>query len=818
MLFVLGAARVDLTRGEIQRGTNVLALTAMEIALLGHLARHAGRDCARDTLLREVWGYRAGLPSRAVDFTVHRLRRKLEPEPSAPVHLVAAPGRGYRLDGVRLVEDNATAAARVEAVPPTLGPDTLYGRDQLVAALGEWRGGPPAVLALVGPGGVGKTRLARLLAGVFVDLTGATDSEGVAPLVATALGVPPGAIWPACRAVGLLVLDNAEHVADGVDQLLARAGAPPPCHVLLTSRITPTRTPAWEVPLLAEPDSVALLRARAPIPLDDEDRALAALAAALGNLPLALEHAAGRLGVVRPEALRRRLVDGAVGLVSTPGHPEARHASLDALLAWSWTLLVPAERRLLLRALAFATPFDFDAAEAIAGLDTVTLANAHDALVRHHWLLREADGRFAYSPPVRAWLRTVDPTECAAGEAAHIAWTRGAEAPLPERLVALDRARDPADVVPLARELPADRFGPDEPIARRAARLDRAVALAPDDAVLRWARGMAHALAGNRAAATIDLDEALAFARRDGDRATEGLALGQLGNLAAYAGDPDRASERFAAAVAILDAAGRAHDARIFLANLGNARLVRGDLDGAEAAFTATLARMVEQTNGSNRGRVHTNLGNVYAARGAGALADAHYARAEALFREANDRMCLGQLLGNLGLRRLDVGALDEAAALVAEALALHRALGNRRSEGYVLLTAGDLALERGALEALDTFARARLAFEEVGDRRMAGWAAWMSGRARALTGAGGAREALREGVTTLRERGDGEGLARAAATLALLEPVERPGPHDEVGAAMWGIVDGTPADPALAARSHDVRLQARLATASQPR
>ncbi len=657
MKFGLGASVVDLDRSEVRRGEEVVALTSNEAALLGYLARHAGTNCTRDALLADVWGYRQGLQTRAVDFAVHRLRRKIEPDPTSPVHLVSAPGRGYRL-----------AAPLPSSALPGHG---LVGRDALVAALAAWRSGPPAVLALVGPGGVGKTRLARLLGGIFVDLTAATRDDGVARLVASTLGVPVPAVWRAARAVPLLVLDDAEHVASGVDAFLAEAGAPPPCHVLVTTRITPERTAAWEVPPLLRPDSVALLRARAPAPLADGDEALGALAEALGHLPLALEHAAARLGVIGVDALRRRVEAGAIGLVSGRATLVPRHASLDALLAWSWTLSSATERRVLVRALAFAASFDFDGVEALTGLDPV----------------------------------------------------------------------------------------------------------------------------------------------QSGDRRVEGLARGQLGNLAAYVGAHDLAEERYAAAVAVLDEVGLASDdGAVFLGNLGTVRLQRGDLAGAEATLTEALARMGATRYAVNRGRLHTNLGNLYAQRGNGPLTDHHYGRAEALFREAGDRMCLGQLLGNVALRRLDLGALDEAAALAEEALRLHRSLGNTRSEGFVWLTLGDLALERGRADALDALVRARAAFDEVADRRTGGWAAWMLGRARALLGAAGAAEALREGVATLREVGDGEGLARATATLALLEPVERPEVSDEIGAALWAVVDGAVPDPALLARSHDLRLQARLA------
>jgi len=71
-------------------------LTHCEYNLLEFFLRNVDRVVARDELLSLVWGYEAHTNSRTVDSHVVQLRRKLERDPSAPIHLVTIHGRGYR--------------------------------------------------------------------------------------------------------------------------------------------------------------------------------------------------------------------------------------------------------------------------------------------------------------------------------------------------------------------------------------------------------------------------------------------------------------------------------------------------------------------------------------------------------------------------------------------------------------------------------------------------------------------------------------------------------------------------------------------------
>jgi DNA-binding response OmpR family regulator len=81
----------------LRRGETVL-LTPKEYDLLVALLRRNGACATRVELLTEVWGYSAEVMSRTVDTHVAELRRKLEPDPANPAHIVTVRKTGYRLD------------------------------------------------------------------------------------------------------------------------------------------------------------------------------------------------------------------------------------------------------------------------------------------------------------------------------------------------------------------------------------------------------------------------------------------------------------------------------------------------------------------------------------------------------------------------------------------------------------------------------------------------------------------------------------------------------------------------------------------------
>ncbi|HEU0244776.1 MAG TPA: LuxR C-terminal-related transcriptional regulator [Candidatus Limnocylindrales bacterium] len=301
------------------------------------------------------------------------------------------------------------------------------------------------LVTLTGPGGIGKTTLAReVLAahdgeGWFVDLAPLRSPSDVAAAVAGALGLVVTRGEDAEGALlaflgpreAVILLDNVEHL-DGVGRrITAWLEAAPATRFLATSRI-PMRVPGerelpipgLELPasrspadLEASPSGALFLRvARTLGALEMLDVAtagdLADLLHRLDGMPLAIELAAGRSRILSPGALLRRLDDPAV--VSTRDlleGEEARHTSLDEVLSMSIDL-VPAPERAFLRALAVCGgSFDIDLAHALT--PDVPAVPALDLLVSSGLVraLGETGGepRFGLLETVRAHLAPTVP-------------------------------------------------------------------------------------------------------------------------------------------------------------------------------------------------------------------------------------------------------------------------------------------------------------------------------------------------------------------------------------------------------------------------
>jgi DNA-binding response OmpR family regulator len=78
------------------KGKTEISLTAKEIGLLKLLSEHEGEVVSRDKILNEVWGYDNYPTTRTVDTFMHKLRQKVEDDPSHPVHLITVPWSGYK--------------------------------------------------------------------------------------------------------------------------------------------------------------------------------------------------------------------------------------------------------------------------------------------------------------------------------------------------------------------------------------------------------------------------------------------------------------------------------------------------------------------------------------------------------------------------------------------------------------------------------------------------------------------------------------------------------------------------------------------------
>ena len=290
-----------------------------------------------------------------------------------------------------------------------LQPTPLVGREREIRELADLlRRGETRVVTLTGTGGTGKTRLAAQLAaellddfpdGVFfVNLAPLANPGLVLPTVARTLGIPESGedVGEAlARHVRdrqlLLVLDNFEHVLECAPDVIASttstvrllATSRVPLHVATERvyQVSPLETPEHtdDVERLLQRESVALFvsRARSVRPefavTEENARPVAEICQALGGLPLALELAATRVGVLPPAALLERLEHPLKLLKGGPRDAPERQRTMRATIDWSVDLLEPLEQHLFLRLAVFAGGWTLEAAESICGdnLDVV---------------------------------------------------------------------------------------------------------------------------------------------------------------------------------------------------------------------------------------------------------------------------------------------------------------------------------------------------------------------------------------------------------------------------------------------------------------
>jgi DNA-binding response OmpR family regulator len=93
-----GNCEVDFGRAELRHAGQTLDLTRLELNMLRLFLRNRGRVLARNRVIDEVWGSGVFVTDRVVDTHIVKLRRKIEPDPAAPRHIVSVRGLGYRFD------------------------------------------------------------------------------------------------------------------------------------------------------------------------------------------------------------------------------------------------------------------------------------------------------------------------------------------------------------------------------------------------------------------------------------------------------------------------------------------------------------------------------------------------------------------------------------------------------------------------------------------------------------------------------------------------------------------------------------------------
>ena len=369
----------------------------------------------------------------------------------------------FVLAGDGLVQEGSPSGVRRGNLVAPMG--RLYGREEELAALGRaferWR-----LVELVGPGGVGKTRLAtefgtgvagRFPGGVwFVDLT-RTEAAPIEPTVLNELGLSAPGERDAAAVVGqelggegeaLLILDNCEHVAGAAAGFVRRLAALAPSLRVLattlehlpvsgTSGMAGSGVATVKVgPLSSGAAAAAMLRDVAEakaIPVVGSDAEVAGLCRDLDGLPLAIELAVPRLRTLSVAGVRARL-GGWLGRGGAGEGVGERQSSLGALVAYSLGRLSAEERDLLESLARFAGGFTLAHAEAVCARDAEEVEERLGGLLERSMVSPDEQGgvggdeggepRFRLLSAVRAGVRagTADP---AARGAAFVAWAVG---------------------------------------------------------------------------------------------------------------------------------------------------------------------------------------------------------------------------------------------------------------------------------------------------------------------------------------------------------------------------------------------------------
>ncbi|WP_175525188.1 DUF4062 domain-containing protein [Microbacterium sp. cf046] len=305
-------------------------------------------------------------------------------------------------------------ASRAEAATPAADTLTaripspytrLIGRDADVAAVLELLGDRDRrLVTLLGPGGIGKSRLAIAVASavgelfpdgaIFVPLENVVEAELLLPTIGYALGVRDAGDLPLEERLSialagrrlLLVLDNFEQLLDAAPILVRLYTIAPDAAFLVTSRalLRIRGEQVFEVPALrthdpASPDSVARARTSPAVELfvdraravkpdfevtDANAAAVVGICRALQGLPLAIELAAARMRVLTPAAVLQRLDKQLPLLVDSSRDLPERQRTLRSTIEWSTGLLPDDERRLLNELGVFSPGFTLESVEA----------------------------------------------------------------------------------------------------------------------------------------------------------------------------------------------------------------------------------------------------------------------------------------------------------------------------------------------------------------------------------------------------------------------------------------------------------------------
>lgn len=626
-------------------------------------------------------------------------------------------------------------APPLSAAPPA-PPTPLVGREHELATVARLLLEPSCrLITLVGPGGIGKSRLAHHVsvesargAGFdlcYVDLTTIQTPELMAQTIAAAAGAQTLPNWTVRESLYLFlqdrrvlfVLDNLEHLLDGVDLISGLLQSAPHVKVLATSRERLNLHGEWvlEVQGLPIPETeegfdessaVRLFlqcarRVRVDFTPDRDDKAaIARICRDVEGMPLAIELAAGWVGVLTCQEIGDEIARDPHILASSARDLPNRHRSMQAVFDQSWRLLSENDQYQLARLSAFRGGFDRELASRVAN---VTLANL-SSLVARSLVRRSGPHRFDMHELVRQFCRERLVESGQADEAfhAHASALHG---------VALEARRN--------------LFG-----LQQMEWLERLqVDLGNIRAALEWCTASGAVATGLQIASSLmafwyqrDLqaegrswiEGLLAVAREeesagmaspfDGqaiDPMLRAEALTTVGYLAYEMGDFAEAGDHLREALRMPEIEENPNAQATALVVLGQVHGSQGAYAEARAVLERALALTLNDIYAQRRrASALMALGDVTGLSGDDEHAQFLYAASTAIYRDVGDLNAVAYSLRKWGWSALRCGEIDSADGLTRESLALNQQTGSKIGAIACLVSLGAIAQARGGLSA----------------------------------------------------------------------------------------------------------------------
>ncbi len=635
----------------------------------------------------------------------------------------------------------------------------FIGREQEVtAACDLLRREDAHLLALTGPGGTGKTRLALQAAaessdlfadGVFfVNLAPINDPALVVPTIAETLGIQERADQSLLERLKeylhhrqmLLLLDNFEQVVSAAVQVVELLVACPQLKVMVTSREVPHVRARQEfaVPPLPLPDlkhlpdlaalshfaAVALFISRAQAVKPDfqmtvtNAHAIAEICARLDGLPLAIELAAARIKLLPPQALLARMGQRLDVLTSTSTDVPARQQTLLNTITWSYELLTAEEQRLFRRLSVFVGGCTLEAIEAVcvaphdgSGHVLEGVVSLIDKSLLQQTEQEDGEPRLVMLETIREYgldaLTSIGEMQATweAHASYYLALAEQAEPELsgPHQIIWFERLEREHDNLRAALSWFLEH-GSDMQSGELDLRLSGALSQ------FWWIRG--YVSEGQHWLERV-LDES-----REVRSAARAKALIGAGHLATMQDDFAQAELLCGEGLVQYRELGDRRGSATALSSLGYAAMMRSNYAEARALLEEALALFREVGDTGGCASALNILASVLFYQGEYARAQVLLEESRVLSREVGDVQCQALSLALLGMVLLFQDDLAQAYARLEESLAVSRKAGYKRNIGLSIYFLGTVTLRQGDVtRARSLLEESLMFFKEVGER-----------------------------------------------------------------------------------------------------